>query len=171
MMRAPIPLSQVKGAAPPQPPGVHRWPPPSAAASLPHWLVALRLSSRRQISPPPRWFTVPLCSLRSLWGRVLWLPVPLALQAVRKRLFPAPWQLLCSPALLPVVCPHSCAPSLPSCTSLSHGRRVSSPSYPWTLELRPSRTQLAWNTPGLASPFSLFETCDQSDLKRLTPAL
>jgi hypothetical protein len=68
--------------------------------------------------------------------------------------------------------PLLCELSIPLyCTSLSRSRRVSSPSYPCTLELRPRRTQLAWNAPGLASPSSLIETGDQSDLKRLTPAL
>ena len=41
-------------------------------------------------------------------------------------------------------------------------RRVTSPSYPWTLELRLGRlAAIAWNTPGLASPSSLVETGDQ----------
>jgi hypothetical protein len=65
---------------------------------------------------------------------------------------------------------HSCSPSSCTAASLPRCRRVSSPSYPWTLELRLCRTQLAWNTPGLASPSSLFKTDDQSVLKRLTPA-
>jgi hypothetical protein len=68
--------------------------------------------------------------------------------------------------------PLLCELSIPLyCTSLSRSRHVSSPSYPWTLELRPRRMQLAWNTPGLACPSSLVETGDQSDLKRLTTAL
>ncbi len=41
----------------------------------------------------------------------------------------------------------------------------------WTLVLRPRHTQLAWNTPGLARPSSLVESCDQSDLKPLPPAV
>ncbi len=56
------------------------------------------------------------------------------------------------------------------CMSVSRSRCVSPPSYPWTLELRSRRTQLAWNAPGLASPSSLVESGDQSDLKGLTPA-
>jgi hypothetical protein len=41
----------------------------------------------------------------------------------------------------------------------------------WTHVLRPRHMQLAWNTPGrLASPSSLVEFGDQSDLKRLPPA-
>jgi hypothetical protein len=71
-------------------------------------------------------------------------------------------------ALAPLLCELSI---LLYCTSLSHSRCVSSPSYPWTLELRPGLMQLAWNAPGLASPSSLVETCDQSDLKWLSPTL
>jgi hypothetical protein len=65
---------------------------------------------------------------------------------------------------------HSCFPSLPYCASLLRRRRVFPPSYPWTLVLRPRCTQLVWNAPGLASPSSLVEFGDQSDLKRLSPA-
>ena len=71
-------------------------------------------------------------------------------------------------ALAPLLCELSI---LLYCTSLSRSRRVSSPSYPWTLELRPRYTQLAWNALGLATPSSLVKTGDQSDLKRLFPAL
>jgi hypothetical protein len=45
-------------------------------------------------------------------------------------------------ALEPLLCELSI---LLYCTSISRSRRVSPPSYPWTLELRPCRTQLAWN--------------------------
>jgi hypothetical protein len=133
------------------------------------------LLTRRQISPA-RWFPVPPCSWLFPWSRVPWFPVslpPLVPQAVRKRWFPAPQlsrQLRCFPTPWPVVRLHSCSPSSCTAASLSRCRHVSSPSYPWTLELRLCRTQLAWNAPGLASPSSLFETGDQSVLKRLTPA-
>jgi hypothetical protein len=41
--------------------------------------------------------------------------------------------------------PLLCELSIPLyCTSLSRSRRVSSPSYPWTLELRPRRTLGGW---------------------------
>jgi hypothetical protein len=52
------------------------------------------------------------------------------------------------------------------CTSVSCSRRVSPPSYPWTLVLRPRRMQLAYAS-WLASPSSLIESGDQSDLKWL----
>ncbi len=70
-------------------------------------------------------------------------------------------------ALAPLLCELSI---LLYCTSVSRSRRVSPPSYPWTLVLRPRRTQLAWNAPGLASPSYLVVSGDQSDLKRLPPA-
>ncbi len=44
-----------------------------------------------------------------------------------------------------------------------------SPSYPWTLVLRPRRTQLAWNAPGLASPSSLVGTGDQPGTQATFP--
>jgi hypothetical protein len=44
-----------------------------------------------------------------------------------------------------------------------------SPSYPWTLVLRPRRTQLAWDAPGLASPSSLFGTGDQPGTQAAFP--
>jgi hypothetical protein len=44
-----------------------------------------------------------------------------------------------------------------------------SPSYPWTLILRPRHTQLAWNAPGLASPSSLVGTGDQPGTQAAFP--
>ncbi len=95
-----------------------------------------------------------------------WQPTDSPLRNCRQR--PPPQLAASGGALAPVLCELS----IPLyCMSLSRSRRVSSPSYPWTLELRPRRTQLAWNAPGLASPSSLIETGDQSDLKWLNPAL
>ena len=52
-----------------------------------------------------------------------------------------------------------CFPSSCTAASLSRCRRVSSPSYPWTLELRLGRlAAIAWNAPGPASPSSLVQT-------------
>jgi hypothetical protein len=116
------------------------------------------------------------CPRPSPFGRVRWFPALgclRCLEQVGSVGFPLPSfpnQLRCFPALWPVVRLHSCSPSSYTATSLSRCRRVSSPSYPWTLELRLCRTQLAWNAPGLASPSSLVQTGDQLVLKRLTPA-
>ncbi len=44
-----------------------------------------------------------------------------------------------------------------------------SPSYPFTLVLRPPCTQLAWNTPGLASPPSLVGAGDQLGTQAASP--
>jgi hypothetical protein len=44
-----------------------------------------------------------------------------------------------------------------------------SPSYPWTLIIRPRRTQLAWNAPGLASPSSLVRAGDQPGTQAAFP--
>jgi hypothetical protein len=137
------------------------------ASGSPSLLTAADLSFGTLVSRAPMLLAVSM-GQGSLVSR---LPAASGAASGSEALVPAPWKLRCSPALWPAVRLHSCSPSLPYCTSLSCCRRVSLPSYPWTLELRPHRTQLAWNAPGLASPSSLVETGDQSDLKRLTPAL
>jgi hypothetical protein len=132
----------------------------AAAVSFSDTLVS-RVPASSAVSP---WQGALVSRSSAAWG---------ALDKLRALVSRSPAFPAASSPLDPLAMGHlrCCFPSSCTAASLSRCRRVSAPSYPWTLELRLGRqAAIAWNAPGPASPSSLVKTGDQSVLKRLTPA-